>query len=618
MQSLYRKYPIGSLLTWTTSTETAHARGGDDLTPGSVKLLLDGQQRITSLYGIIKGTPPPFFDGNPATFIDLYFHLEHEAFEFYMPTKMQNNPLWVNVTELMQIGSGEAAEKLFEHSELRTNFPSYMNRLNAIDNIKSVNLHIEDVAGEDKTVDVVVDIFNRVNSGGTKLSKGDLALAKICASWPEARGELRKCLHRWDRAGFYFKMDWLLRNINTVVTGEALFSALEDVDTPEFREGLEKAVNAIDGLLNLVSARLGLDHDRVLGGRYAFPVMSRYLWQNGGRLSAQVEADKLLYWYVHGFLWGRYTGSTESVMNQDLAVIEENEGALDRLIDQLRQNRGDLRIHPNDFGGWSRGARFYPLLYLLTRTWGAKDWGSGVELSQHMLGRSSSLHLHHVFPRSHLYRHGYPRPEVNALANFAFQTMNTNLHISDRPPHEYFEEVAEKFPGALESQWIPMDRGLWRTENYREFLAARRDLLAGAANSFLESLLHGEVAPEETPEDLTRRVVETIPTAVTPADEEERILECMEWVAQRGLPEPEVEYEMADAETGEPLAVFDVAWPSGLQEGFSSPVAILLDESREVEEVANQAGYRFFTSVETFKDYVLRDILAEPQTLRAS
>jgi hypothetical protein len=186
------------------------------------------------------------------------------------------------------------------------------------------------------------------------------------------------------------------------------------------------------------------------------------------------------------------------------------------------------------------------------------------------------------------------------------------------PLHEYFEEVTQRFPGALESQWIPMDRELWRAENYRDFLAARRELLAGAANGFLESLLHGEVSSEEAPEDLTRRVVEAMPTAVTPADEEEWILECMEWVAQRGLPEPEVEYEIADAKTGEPLALFDVAWPNGLQEGFSSPVAVLLDEPREVEEVANQAGYRFFTSIEDFKDYVLRDILAEPETLRAS
>src|SRR3954452_13416089 len=64
MDSLYRKHPVGGLLVWTTSTDTATARGGQPLPPGYVKLLLDGQQRITSLYGIIRGRPPQFFDGN--------------------------------------------------------------------------------------------------------------------------------------------------------------------------------------------------------------------------------------------------------------------------------------------------------------------------------------------------------------------------------------------------------------------------------------------------------------------------------------------------------------------------------------------------------------------------
>jgi hypothetical protein len=245
----------------------------------------------------------------------------------------------------------------------------------------------------------------------------------------------------------------------------------------------------------------------------------------------------------------------------------------------------------------------------------AKDWGSGIELSQHMLGRYANLHLHHIFPRGHLYRHGYSRSEVNALANFAFQTMETNLQISDRPPQEYFEEVAERYPGALESQWIPMDRKLWQAENYREFLAARRELLAGAANRFLEGLLHGEVMAEEAPEDVTRRVVEAVPRSAAPTDEEEQILECMEWMAEKGLPEPEVEYELVDEETGEPRAVLDLAWPSGLQAELSPPVAVLLDEPREIEEAANRAGYRFFTSVDELKDYVLRDILAESEVL---
>ena len=64
MDSLYKEYPVGSLLVWTTRTEAASFRGNSSPGFGTVKLLLDGQQRITTLYGLIKGEPPSFFDGN--------------------------------------------------------------------------------------------------------------------------------------------------------------------------------------------------------------------------------------------------------------------------------------------------------------------------------------------------------------------------------------------------------------------------------------------------------------------------------------------------------------------------------------------------------------------------
>ena len=133
------------------------------------------------------------------------------------------------------MGAGEAIQRLLANQELQPKLTTYINRLNAIDGIKNIELHVEKVTGEDKSVDVVVDIFNRVNSGGTKLSKGDLALAKICASWPEARQEMKACVKRWEQAGFFFDLDWLLRNITTILTNQAMFSALKDIDTPSFQ-----------------------------------------------------------------------------------------------------------------------------------------------------------------------------------------------------------------------------------------------------------------------------------------------------------------------------------------------------------------------------------------------
>lgn len=610
MDSLYRKHPVGSLLVWETKTESATVRGDGKPATGTVKLLLDGQQRVTSLYGIIRGCPPPFFDGNSAAFTGLYFNLDDEIFEFSSPVRVNDNPIWINVTDLMKVGVGEYIKRIMVVPELQGNITVFIDRLNNITSISDINFHIDEITGEDKSVDVVVEIFNRVNSGGTKLSKGDLALAKICAEWPEARDEMKLPLKKWDDAGFYFKLDWLLRCVNTIVTGEALFSALSDVSPSQVRDGLEQAEKAVDTLLNLISSRLGLDHDRVLGSRYSFPLLVHYLARRGGNFADYRESDRALYWYIHTFLWGRYSGSTESVLNQDLGLIEDLDGGLDRLIDQLRQNRGDLRVHPNDFRAWSRGARFYPLMYMLTRVDHARDWGTGVELNSALLGKLSGLQVHHIFPKALLYQHGYSMSEVNQLANFTFLTQETNLQISDRNPAEYLKEIATKQPGVLESHWMPMDRELWRIENYREFLDARRTLLAKSSNDFLDSLVQGAIPASAVSRPVMEMPVASIPGAIVGEEEEILVLYCATWVRQQGLPEGELMYELTDEETHEALAVFDLAWPEGLQPGLSQPVALLLNEPQETEEIANAAGFRYFLNVETFKNYVRREVLA--------
>src|SRR4051794_8085997 len=104
--SLYRGYPIGGFMTWNTRADGAAARGGPVTVDGTVKLLLDGQQRVTTLYGVLRGKAPKFFEGSVSTFTGLYFSLDEEAFEFYAPAKMKDNPAWINVTDLMQQGIG--------------------------------------------------------------------------------------------------------------------------------------------------------------------------------------------------------------------------------------------------------------------------------------------------------------------------------------------------------------------------------------------------------------------------------------------------------------------------------------------------------------------------------
>src|SRR5688572_3037888 len=108
--SLYLRRPVGGLLVWATESKTAAHRGDGQLAAGVVKLLLDGQQRMTSLYGVARGKPPMFFDGNAKAFTGLRFNLNTQNFEFYQPLKMQDDPLWIDVTELMRNGTAGLGE----------------------------------------------------------------------------------------------------------------------------------------------------------------------------------------------------------------------------------------------------------------------------------------------------------------------------------------------------------------------------------------------------------------------------------------------------------------------------------------------------------------------------
>ncbi len=607
--SLYRRHPVGGLLVWATESNTAVARGDGTLAPGIVKLLLDGQQRMTTLYGVVRGRAPKFFDGNSQTFTGLRFHLETEVFEFYQPMKMRDDALWIDVTELMLHGTAGLARaigKLSADPVLAVKIGEYAAKLSQLLGILEIDLHVEEVTGSDKNLDVVVEIFNNVNSGGTKLTKGDLALAKICAEWPEGREAMKAKIREWSGYGYHFRLDWLLRSVNTVLTGEARFLYLHDRTSAEIQGSLERAIRHIDVCLNLIAGRLGLDHDQVLFGRFGIPVLVRYLDQFPGPLT-EIERDKLLFWFVQAGMWGRFSGSTESYIDKDLEAIKGESGGLDRLLEQLRLWHGGLRVEPAHFSSWSLGARFYPVLYLLTRMGSARDWGTGLPLKASLLGRFSRLEVHHIFPKAQLYKCRYSKAEVNALANFCFLTQESNLRISDRLPEVYFRDVEEQHPGALASQWIPSDPALWKPDRYRDFLEARRHLLAAETNRQMEELLHGDIQWLGGIAEVSNETM--LGSGISSPEEETELQGLNEWVENQGLPRGLLAFEYVDPASGEMKAIFDLAWPSGLQDELSAPVAVLLNESADTIAMASGAGYRCFTSADAFRKYISSEVL---------
>lgn len=622
--SLYREHPVGSLLIWETASPDAATRGNLPAPVAPLQLLLDGQQRMTSLYGVMRGHKPDFFDGNSKAFTGLMFHIEDETFEFFQPVKMRDDPRWINVTELFQ-SDMQGVEPIIETLHTQGfDTSGYMGRLLALLDISNRELHVDFITGDDKTGEIVVEIFNRVNSGGTKLTHADLALANICAKWKDAREEMQSRLARWEDNGYYFELDWLLRVINIITTGEARFPHLNKIDSDTFKNGLQRAEKHIDKALNIVSSRIGLDHDQVLFAKPAIAIFVAFLDKNKGSISPE-QRDKLLYWYVHTGMWGWYSGSPDSKLDQDLGTIQKAKSPddpIDQLIERLRLWRGTLILETQHFHGWGKGSRFYSVLYLITRMGQAKDFESGLPLKKHLLGEMSQLELHHIFPKSQLYKANYSKQEVNALANFCFLTKETNISINNRLPSDYLAEIENKHPGVLKSQWIPLDPNLWEIDKYNEFLEARKELLSNATNEILNSLLtnHSDMISETDDDRIATSFQPAPPETPRPAsikdDEEEALLiEINKWIKNQGLQPGILGYELVHPVDGAQLAIFDLAWPDGVQHELSEPVALLIDEGIDVLIVAGSYGYRFFTNTSDFKQYISEEILlSNPET----
>jgi hypothetical protein len=600
MRSLYLGYPVGGLLTWETRADGAPARGEAAAAPALRVLILDGQQRITSLYGITRGRPPAFFQGDEKAFSGLRFHVEDETFEFHAPAKMRDDPRWIDVTSLYTRGLEPHLAALNADPRTRPRIVSYVERLARLRQVLERDLHEEKITGEDKSIDVVVDIFNLVNSGGKKLSKGDLALAKKCAHWPEARAAMRTYLDQWEKEGFSFTLEWLLRNTNAVATGRAEFSSLDTIRITDFKRALEISAGYVSQFLDVAAGYVGLDHNRVLLGRYSFPVICRMLHLAGGHFADSAETCRVLYWYLHSALWGRHAGSTETVLNQDYDTASRS--GISGLISSLERWRGgNLVIDGRDFEGSGRGSRLYPLLYLLTRTRGARDFGNGLPLHSHLPDRPASVQIHHIFPKTALYEVGYGKGQVNAIANFCFLTRETGLLIGKRKPREYFGAVEAMHPGALASQWIPQDPALWRVDRYPDFLEARRELLAEAANSFLDRLRSGGAAGSSQP--LERLAIVTGETEDVDSRRDQVTVLVAELV-ELGCADPAVDCEVSDPATGEVLAIAEACWPEGLRPGQGDPAILELDPAEADLARLRELGYEVFTSADALRSHV--------------
>jgi hypothetical protein len=492
VRAMYRGHPTGHLLVWKTYKPTP-TRGGTSNSDGYSLLLLDGQQRLTSLYTLFEGEPPPFYE-DENLFFNLFFNIQTEEFRFWQKNLMKDDPSWINVHEFLHNGAFAFLQKLPQMDQTaRDIYERHYGRLGKLDAIRNYPYQIDRLEDEELEIDEIDEIFNDVNSAGTTLDKGDLALAHICSIWPEARQEFKSFSKRMKKVGFGIELDFLVRCVAAVSSGSVLLAgSFFRVPAKDHQAAWQKVRTSFEYLVNVLKHDAYVDQIKDLTTPRVLIPLVVYLSRNSSAFAGEQQKRSFLRWMFLAGLWGRYSGSADTKLQRDIATLNDPE-PVEGLVGAILTERGRLRLEAKDLERSGGGSPVYKLSYVVARANEARDWFTGLVLYRRAVGASNGLESHHIFPTGVLYKNGYSsekdRNVVNQVANRAFLTQKANRTISATPPHEYLPAVDAKFPGALQAQAVPSNPELWRVENYEAFAAARRERLADQINAFLDGFV---------------------------------------------------------------------------------------------------------------------------------
>ncbi|MBW4513060.1 MAG: DUF262 domain-containing protein [Scytonematopsis contorta HA4267-MV1] len=539
--SMYRGFPAGYLLFWENEhSSNSRQIGSNSKQKIPLLLIVDGQQRLTSLYAVLKGRSVLTKDFQEVT-IQIAFRPIDSTFAV-ADAAVKKNPEYIpNISILWSTSTG-----LFELVE------SYLERLRgarevsgeetktiqrAISDLKSLESYSFTAMEIASNVDEeqVSEIFVRINSKGVTLKQADFILTLLSVHWDDGRTELEKFCRECRTPSSsstpspfnYFIQpdpDQILRVCVGLAFKRArlqyVYSILrgKDLETGEFSESRRLAqfeelkaaqVKALDltnwhefqkalmqaGFLssNTITSDIGLLYTYImfLLGKYEY------------KLKLNQLRDVIARWFFMTAITGRYTSSPESVMESDLARLRSIKNAhefvstLDTVIkDMLTEDYWNITLVNNLETSSARTPvlfAYYAALNLL----GANALFSKLKVSQLLdpaiKSKKSGVERHHLFPKAYLKKLGITEVrQTNQIANYALVEWSDNISIADNAPASYFPLYCEQYknnPAELKQmmEWHALPEG-WENMEYEEFLGKRRTLIADIIRKGVEKL----------------------------------------------------------------------------------------------------------------------------------
>jgi hypothetical protein len=539
--SMYKGFPVGYLLFWSNEHLSNTRQIGTATKQAKVPrlLIVDGQQRLTSLYAVLKGQPVLTKDYKESH-IHIAFRPRDARFEV-TDAAIQRDPEYI--ADISKLWAGEVSRNRFVKDYIARLRESHMltdeeedqlsesiDRLYDLQNYPFTAMEISSTVNEEQ----VSEIFVRINSKGVTLKQADFILTLLSVFWDEGRSQLEKFCRDCRRPPAvgegpspfnYFIQpdpDQILRTCVGLGFKRArlqfVYSILrgKDLETGEFSEErrdaqfdvLKKAQAQALDLTNWheflkVLIRAGYRSKSMIssdtGLLYAYVIF--LIGRHEFKVDPYLLRDVMARWFFMTALTGRYSYSPETSMEADLARLRPIREAkdfiksLDQVIkDTLSEDFWNIALVNNLESSAARTPvlfAYYAALNLLD----AKVLFSKMKVSElldpALKAKKSATERHHLFPKGYLHKLGITEVrDTNQIANYALVEWDDNIGISDKSPSEYFPLYAQRFtPEELAQmmEWhaLPQD---WDRMEYTEFLVERRKLIARVIRKGFEKL----------------------------------------------------------------------------------------------------------------------------------
>lgn len=537
MDSLYKGLPAGLVILWNIAEPGEFRPIGINKATSPNRLVIDGQQRLTALFSVIKGKT--IIDKNfKETRLKIAFNPLEERFEVSNPA-IERDVEWIfDIHEIFSTGVFDSIEQyienlsdkkpdiIFDDRKIKDN----ISRVASIINYPFSALELS----SDLDPEEVSEIFVRINSRGQSLNQSDFILTLMSVYWDEGRKQLEDFskeseIPSSDKPSPYNyinikpRPEDLLRTIvgYAFLRGRLKYAYLilkgrnlENKTTSEeernknfiiFKESQNKALNLTNwhDYIKIVHST-GFINENLIGSKTAF--YATYGLYLIGKYNSKVHYKDLELiirrWIVFSLLTRRYTSSPESIIEQDLALFRTERDfvkTLNKIMEsEITDDFWEVTL-PQRMVSSSTINTAYKVHQASLIFKDVKVLFSQVRMKDHfnpiLKLKKKTLENHHIFPRNYLKNIDIKdKKDYNQIANMIYIEYRDNINISDTSPIEYWPNMittlSEVEKRDLEDNYVErygLPDEFWKLD-YNEFLEERRNLMAKSIKNYYESL----------------------------------------------------------------------------------------------------------------------------------